>query len=153
MRATRLLGGIAACLTTILLASSPAGRMSLASVEAQQTTQAPKRALISLYRVAPGKHLEFLKWMAQRETIATEAGVGATQWYAHESGDSWDYIAIGPVVTEQQDQKIEALEKQRGMTSGFAASLEFRQFASSHTDTYVRGPMSVAEMVNMAGKR
>src|SRR5437762_3166790 len=48
-----------------------------------QDRKEPGHALISLYRVAPGKHLEFLKWMAVRDGLAREAGLGATQWYAH----------------------------------------------------------------------
>jgi hypothetical protein len=123
------------------------------AAQAQQATQAPPRALISIYRIAPGKHLDFLKWVAQRDALAREAGLAATQWYAHENGDSWDYISIGPLPTEQQDQKADALAKQRGLTTGFAASLEVRQFFSVHTDTYARGPTTAADLVSLAGRR
>jgi hypothetical protein len=139
--------GIATLLPGILLAGHPV------AAHAQQPTQALPRALISIYRIAPGKHLDFLKWIAQREALAREAGDAATQWYAHENGDSWDYIAIGPVPTDQQDQKTDAVTKQRGLSTGFAASLEFRQFVSFHTDTYARGPTTAADLVSLAGRR
>jgi hypothetical protein len=138
-------------LAALLPASFVAGHH--AAAQAQQVTQAPPRALISIYRIAPGKHLDFLKWVAQRDALAREVGMAASQWYAHENGDSWDFIQIGPVPTDQQDQKTDALAKQRGLTAGFAASLEVRQFFSSHTDTYARGPTTAADLVNSAGRR
>jgi len=113
----------------------------------------PKRALVAIYHIAPGKHLDFLKWQAQRGAIATAAGLPATQWYRHTDGDSWDFVSIGPVTTEEQDQKVDALARQRGLTSGFAASLEFRQLVSSHTDTFTEGPLTAAELVSMAQQR
>jgi hypothetical protein len=151
MKLNPLIASVALGLAALLPGSFPSTR--LGSVHGQQTTQAPKRALISIYHVAPGKHLDFLKWQAQRDAIATAAGLSPTQWYRHTDGDSWDYLTIGPVTTDEQDQKVDALAKQRGLTSGFAASLEFRQFVSSHTDTFTEGPMAVADLVSMAGKR
>ena len=126
---------------------------SLALPQGSRAADAPGKALVALYRVAPGKHLDFLKWMAQRDAIATAAGLPATQWYRHVDGDSWDYVTIGPATTVEQDQKVDALAKQRGLSAGFAASLEFRQFVSSHTDTFAEGPMTAADMVSMAGSR
>lgn len=151
MKANRLLAGLGLALAAFLLGSFPSGR--LASVRGQPVSQAPRRAMISIYHVAPGRHLDFLKWQAQREAVATAAGLPPTQWYRHTDGDSWDYVTIGPVTTEEQDQKVDALAKQRGLTVGFGAGLEFRQFVSSHTDTFVEGPTSAADLVGMAAKR
>ena len=153
MKALHLAGTVAVCVAALLPAGPLSIRLAHAPLEAQQQAQAPARVLVAIYRVAPGKHLDFLKWMARRDSVATAAGIGATQWYAHLNGDSWDYVAIGPATTEEQDQKVDGLAKQRGLTTGFAASLEFRQFVSLHTDTFAQGPMRVAEMVSMAGKR
>ena len=58
--------------------------------------QEANRVVVAIYHIAPGKQLDFLKWMAAREAIDREVGVGATQWYAHINGDSWDYVAISP---------------------------------------------------------
>ena len=38
----------------------------------------------------------------------------------------------------------------KGMTVGFKASIEFRQFIGSHTDTYAVGPMTVTDLSAMA---
>ena len=119
----------------------------------KQASPNPPTMIVAIYRVATGKHLDFLKYMAQGNAIATEAGVGATQWYAHLDGDSWDFVTISPATTDEQDKKVDALRKQRGLPTGFAAGIEFRQFISSHTDTYARGPTTAAELVAAAGQR
>jgi hypothetical protein len=55
--------------------------------------------------VAPGKHLDFLKWLAETEAIAKEAGVPASQLYAHTDGDSWDYLNVGPASPKSSRQR------------------------------------------------
>jgi hypothetical protein len=116
----------------------------------QAQSDEPKTVLVAIYNVAPGKHLDFLKWMAAREAIQAEAGVAPTQWYAHTSGASWDYIAIGPDLTPEMNKKIDELTKKKNLTIGMKASLEFRQFVSSHSDTVAIGPSSAADLVKAA---
>jgi hypothetical protein len=118
-----------------------------------RAADAPGKAIVALYRVAPGKHLEFLKWMAAREAIDKEVGVPATQWYMHTNGDSWDFVAIGPALSDAQQDKVDAAAKKKGLTTGIQASLEFRQFVSSHTDTFVNGPTSATQLVQQAQGR
>jgi hypothetical protein len=110
----------------------------------------PPRSLISIYRVAPGKHADFLKWMAARDAIDKESGITQGQWYAHTDGDSWDYLAVGPVNTPEQDKKVEAATKKHGLTTGFKASLEFRQVIATHSDTFTIGPVTVSELADWA---
>jgi hypothetical protein len=112
----------------------------------------PRRARISIYRVAPGRHLDILKWLAAREEITKEAGVPATQLYAHNDGDSWDYLLIWPITTAEQDRRLDELAARKGLKTGFAASIEFREMLASHTDTYASGPMTAAELVAAAAK-
>jgi hypothetical protein len=107
----------------------------------------PPEVIVSTYRVAPGKHLEFLRWQAAQEAVRKEAGVPATQWYAHTNGDSWDYIAIAPVLTDEQNTKVDELSTKKGLKIGMKASLEFRQFISYHTDTFAIGPVTAADLV------
>lgn len=111
----------------------------------------PAEYTISLYHVAPGMHMDFLKWMAAREAIAKEAGAPATKWYAHMDGASWDYMAIGKATTPEQDAKIDEMSKAKGLSTGMKASLEFRQYIATHTDTSAMGPFTAAELVE-AGK-
>jgi hypothetical protein len=113
----------------------------------------PGRARISIYRVAPGRHLDLLKWLAAREDVAREAGVPPTQLYAHNDGDSWDYLLIWPITTAEQDRKLDEVAARKGLKTGFPASLEFRQMLASHTDTYASGPMTAAELVAAAAAK
>jgi hypothetical protein len=124
---------------------------ALAVAQTVPKTPEPGKVIVSLYRVAPGKHLDFLKWMATREAISKQAGVGAVQWYTHTNGDSWDFVAIAPEPTREQDAKVDELTNQKGLKTEFAAALEFRQFIAYHTDTFARGPQSAADLVRMAG--
>jgi len=108
------------------------------------------RVRISLYRVAPGKHLEFLRWWAAQDEVAREAGVPLNQLYAHIEGDSWDYLFIRPVTTPEQDKSLDEIAARKGLKTGVAASLEFRQFLADHSDTLVAGPLTAQELVAAA---
>jgi hypothetical protein len=132
---------ISLCVITILV-------LAFFPLQAQmgQETE-PGEALISLYRVAPGKHLEFLKWQAANEAVNAEAGIPATKWYAHTNGDAWDYIAIGPITTDEQSKKFDEIATKKGIVTGPKAGLQFRQFINWHSDTFVAGPMTAAQMV------
>lgn len=134
---------MASLLLGLLLALS-----ALTPVHAQE----PGTVLVGIYHVAPGKHLDFLRWQAARDAAAVEAGAAANQWYAHMDGDSWDFISIAPEVTREMDDKIEAILERKGLTTGFKAALEFRTMLNSHTDTYARGPTTAAALVEAGTK-
>jgi hypothetical protein len=112
----------------------------------------PPRARISIYHVAPGRQLDFLKWMAAQEEVAKEAGVPTVVLYAHLDGDSWDYVGIAPLTTPEQDKKLDEVAARKGLKTGFPAALEFRALLTSHTDTQVAGPISAAELVAQAAR-
>jgi hypothetical protein len=126
--------------------------VSCISIAQAADDKGPPHAMISIYHIAPGKHMEFLKWLAAREAVDKEVGVPATQVYAHIDGDSWDYLSVGPMTTPEQDKQVEAAMKKHGLTTGFKASLEIRQFLASHTDTFVVGPVTASELVEQAMK-
>jgi hypothetical protein len=119
---------------------------------AQAQAQEPGTVLIGIYHVAPGKHLDFLRWQAARDAAATEAGAAATQWYVHTNGDSWDFISVAPEGTPQMDDKVDAILQRKGLTTGFKASLEFRTLISSHTDTLAHGPTTAAALLEAGTK-
>lgn len=118
----------------------------------QDPAPAAGQAVVSLYRVAPGQHAAFLKWMAEQEAISIAAGVAPSQWYAHLEGDSWDYVQIGPVTTPEQDKAVEERMRTNGKPTGFKAGLRFRQYVASHTDTIAAGPYSAAQLNDMANR-
>jgi hypothetical protein len=145
IRHIRPVAMLAALLFGLLFAFASLAQSAAANKE-------PAKVIVAIYHVAPGKHLEFLKWMAARDAVSKEAGIGETQWYAHVDGDSWDYISISPATTEAEDDKADEISKSRGLTTGFKSSLEFRTMISSHTGTYARGPTTAAALVDMASK-
>jgi hypothetical protein len=129
----------------VLLLSS-----SLILPRAALAADPPGKAIVLLVRVAPGKHVEFLKWAAAREAVDKEAGVPATQWYMHANGDSWDFVSIAPVLSDAEQAKVDAVTRKKGLTTGIQAALEFRQYVSSHTDTFVNGPTSATRLLQEA---
>jgi len=116
------------------------------------TKKEPPRVRVTIYHVAPGKHLDFLQWMAAQDVVAKEAGIDTVKLYAHLDGDSWDYVGIAPVTTPEQDKKMDEIAAGKGLKTGFPALLDFRQLLASHTDTYALGPTTAAELVAQAGK-
>jgi hypothetical protein len=110
----------------------------------------PKRAKVSLYEVAPGRQLDFLRWLAAREEAAKAAGVPPIQVYAHLEGDRWDYMVLWPVTTAEQDRKLDEQAAAKGLKTGFASALEFREMLAAHTDTLAEGPTTAAALVALA---
>ena len=109
-----------------------------------------KRIKVAIYEVAPGRHLDFLKWMAAREEIAKAAGLPATQVYAHLDGDRWDYLVLWPILTEEQERKMDEATAAKGLKTGFPAALEFRELLTSHSDTIASGPTTATALLAMA---
>jgi hypothetical protein len=71
----------------------------------------------------------------------------------HTNGDGWDFIAIGPELSDAQQDEVDTLAKKKGLTTGIQASLEFRQLVTTHTDTFVKGPTSATQLVHQAQGR
>jgi len=116
----------------------------------EKTAQEPGRVRISLYRMAPGKQLDYLRWQAAQDEVAKAAGVPTPQVYAHVDGADWDYLVVFPLTTVEQDKKMDEIARSRGLKVGFQASLEFRQLLASHSDTLAAGPTTAAELVSAA---
>jgi membrane-bound lytic murein transglycosylase B len=133
----------------MLLAAAAALGCALA---APASAQVPGQAIIAIYHVAPGQHVNFLRWLDQQDRIATAAGVARGQFYAHLDGDSWDYLMINPVTTPAQDAAVEAAGKRMGVNT-MRGGIELRKYISSHTDTFVRGPMSAADYLALLGEK
>jgi hypothetical protein len=121
-------------------------------VYAQAGSSAPPKARIAIYRAAPGQQVALLKWFDAQNRAAAAAGVPTGVIYAHTDGDSWDYLAIDPVTTAAQDAAVDAAAKKMGMVAGPAASIEFRKYISSHTDTFAIGPVTPAQYLAMVGQ-
>ena len=135
-------------LTTLFAASA-----ALACAVATPAVAAePGKAIVSLYHIAPGQQPGFLKWLDQQDRIAAAAGIPKSQLFAHTDGDSWDYMVLYPAPTEAQDKASEEAAKRMGVNP-MRGGLELRRYVASHTDTFVRGPMSAADYLAMVGEK
>ncbi len=117
----------------------------------------PGRVMISIYKAAPGKHLDLVKWMAAREAAEKEAGAMPTHWFMHMEGADWDFVVVSHLGSAKEEAergaKIDELLKKKGISTGMAASLEFRQVIAAHTDTYATGPYTASELVKEMEKK
>jgi len=127
-------------------AAAAAGAVAAGSIAYAQSAS-PPRAVISIYRAAPGHQEALLQWLAQQDRISTSVGLPAAQIYAHTDGDSWDYLMIAPATTDAQDQALDAAAAKMGLPSGPKVGLELRKHIASHTDTYVVGPLTAAQQL------
>lgn len=66
--------------SNLAFAAFAAVALTCASPAAAQT---PGQQIIAIYHVAPGHHVEFLKWADRQDRIAAAAGVPRGQLYAH----------------------------------------------------------------------
>ena len=132
-----------ATLAGVLLAAG----LSLVAAGPVLAQEEETTSIVSLYRVAPGQHIAFLECMAANEAAAAQAGVAASQWYAHMNGDQWDYLVIAPETTDEQDAAVDAALQAQGRPTGAAGGIEFRKYMAWHTDTFVAGPMTAAELL------
>ena len=135
-----------------LVAAAAAGAAAAGSVAYAQMPAGPPRAVVTIYRAAPGQQEALLRWLADQDRISAAAGMPAGQLYIHTDGDSWDYVGINPMTTPAQDQAVDAAATKMGAPSGARRALDFRKLISSHTDTYTIGPVTAAQAVAMIGR-
>lgn len=112
-----------------------------------QAMMEPSEHVVSIYRIAPGQHVAFLEWMAEREAIAAEAGARPVHWFVHMDGDSWDFVQIGRVEDEAVEERIEAMTREAGLSTGVAAGMGLRRYIAEHTDTFASGPTTAAKIL------
>lgn len=122
------------------------GAMIATPAAAQQQTGG---AIVSVYRAAPGHQEQLLTWFAQQEAINKAAGIPPTQLYVHQDGASWDFLIVAPQTTPQQDQAFDAAARRMGAPVGPRAGLELRKHIAEHTDTFVAGPTTATEWLEV----
>lgn len=133
----------------IAATSAIAGAMIAVPIAAQAAE--PGRQIVSLYHAAPGQQEALLRWLANQDRATVAAGIAPSQIYVHTDGDSWDFMIINPVTTDAQDAATEAAAKRMGISYGPRASMEFRKYILTHTDTYTVGPMTAAQALEGLG--
>lgn len=97
-----------------------------------------KDMLIEIYRIAPGKHEEFLRQIALFDRANSEAGLPPRQLFVHQDGASWDFVLLQPAHhTDEENAKLDAAYKKLGLPQGAKFFVTFRQLIAEHTDTFV----------------
>lgn len=97
-----------------------------------------KEMVIEIYRVAPGKHEEFLRHLALLDQANAEAGLPPRQLFVHEDGASWDFVLLQPAHnTDEENAKLDAAYKKLGIPQGAKFFVNFRKLIAEHTDTFV----------------
>ena len=135
-----------------LAAAAAAGAIASGTIVYAQASAPDPQVIVSLYRAAPGQQEALLKWFADQDRASKAAGVPVSQLYVHTSGDSWDFMGIGPVTTPAQDDAVDAAAKKLGIAYGPRASLEFRKYIAVHTDTTSIGPMTAEQALARIGR-
>lgn len=98
----------------------------------------PKEMVVEIYRIAPGKHEEFLRQIALYDQANAEAGLPPRQLFVHEGGASWDFLLLQPANhTDEESAKLDAAFKKLGIPQGAKFFVAFRQLIAEHTDTQV----------------
>ena len=101
---------------------------------------------VELYRIAPGQHEAFLRFIARCDDVNRAAGVAPRQLFVHSDGAEWDFMLLQPAhYTAAEQARIDAAWDKLGMPSGADFFLAIRRFIATHTDTTVRGPTTAAD--------
>jgi hypothetical protein len=97
-----------------------------------------KEMVVEIYRIAPGKHEEFLRQIALYDQANAEAGLPPRQLFVHESGASWDFMLLQQAHhTDEESEKLDVAFKKLGIPQGAKFFVAFRQLIAEHTDTNV----------------
>ncbi len=110
------------------------------------SARAQDESIVSIYRIAPGQHMAFLQFMADGEAAAQDAGVPAPQWYVHQRRQL-RFALDRTGATDEHNEAVDAASRARGLKTGGQGAIEFRSFVAWHTDTFVGGPMTAAELL------
>jgi hypothetical protein len=104
---------------------------------------------IEIYRIAPGQHVAFMKFIALCDEANKQAGMPPRQLYVHQDGASWDFLLIQPEdVTPEQSKALDAAFKRLKIPQGAKFFVAIRQFMIEHTDTVATGPTTAAEWLS-----
>ena len=120
--------------------------IGLHALGADATSAAEPRSLVEIYRIAPGQHAAFLRFIALCDEANRQAGLPPRQLYVHQDGGGWDFIVIQPAsVTDEQGKALDAAFKKLGIPQGGKFFVKIREFIAEHSDTFATGPTTAAD--------
>lgn len=98
---------------------------------------------MTVWKIHPGKHVAFIKYMKEWEAVYQVIGLSPMRWYRKISGDSYDYVSISAPFNNAKEHEMEAEGKKRGLPIGYNYTIKLNEYVESYTTTYVEGPQSM----------
>lgn len=108
---------------------------------------------IGIYKIVPGKQLEFMQWMAAWDEVYAEIGLAQPEWYRNVRGDDWDFVVIFPSFVPEKEAEMERVGNAKGLEIGFHWKLKYWEFISEQTETLVQGPTTPAQLIRALGAK
>lgn len=125
--------------------------LALAAPATAQTVAAPgspSKSLVEIYRIAPGQHEAFLRFIARADAVNIEAGLPPRQLYVHSDGEGWDFMLIQPAETPADKRAaLNAAWEKSGLPSGADFFFEIRKYIAEHSDTFAKGPTTATDFL------
>ncbi len=107
---------------------------------------------ITVWKIHPGKHVEFIKYMKEWEQVYIDIKLPPMKWYRKISGDSYDFVSISPPFNNAKEHEMEKVGKARGLPIGYNYTLKLNEYVDTYTSTYVEGPQSMADLLSQVTK-
>ena len=122
--------------------------MSIISNQAYAVAEESAVYTITIWKIHPGKHAEFIKYMKEWEDVYAEIKLPPMKWYRKISGDSYDFVSISPPFNNAKEHEMEKAGKARGLPIGYNYTIKLNEYVDSYTSTYVEGPQSMADLLS-----
>lgn len=130
----------------VLLACCIAIATASYSTQSEPESQATYQT-VAIYKVVPGKHVEFLEWMAAWDEVFTEIGLAQPVWYRTVRGGNFDFIVFYPTWDPSKEEEMERVGKERGLEIGFGWDVRHWSYLDVRTNTTMTGPLTPAELL------
>ncbi|NRA83448.1 MAG: hypothetical protein HRU22_06660 [Gammaproteobacteria bacterium] len=108
---------------------------------------------LTVWKIHPGKHVEFIKYMQTWEEVYKVIGLPTMQWHRKISGDSYDYVSLSAPFNSAKEHEMEVEGKKRGLPIGYNYTIKLNEYVQSYTTTYVEGPQSMATLLSQVDEK
>ena len=144
----------------LALAAAPATQSMAQAADAPASPSAAEEewpeAWFEIFKLAPGKHEEFVRRIARVDEVARAGGQPPIQLFFHENGADWDVILYKPVrtakPTPEQQAAMAAKRKELRMESGPAYFVKLRELVAEHSDSKAVGPVTAGQWLGRLDK-
>jgi len=113
-------------------------------------------AWFEIFKLAPGKQEEFIRWIARSDEVQKAGEQPPTQLFFHENGADWDVILFKPVratkPTAAQEAAMAAKRRELNIPSGPAYFVGIRELIAEHSDSKAYGPLSAKQWLTRLDK-